>query len=143
MDNKQDFTPQPPTSDTAPPLSPDTLPPISEQEKAKKASLATASQVLGIVALSLFVCSINIFFIPGILCSSICAIIAICFAQRSRIQKRRSGKALCGLVCGIIALSMCVMTVLLFVTIVVLLLVTAPLPEEIETASLILHSFHL
>jgi hypothetical protein len=38
---------------------------------------------------------------------------------------------------------MCVMTVLVFVTIVVLLLVTAPLPEEIETASLILHSFHL
>jgi uncharacterized membrane protein len=143
MDNEQCFAPQPPVQDSMPPPSPDALPLISEQEKAQKASLATASQVLGIVALSLFVCSINIFFLPGILCSSICAIIAICFARRSRIQKRRSGKALCGLVCGIIALSMCVMTVLFFVTIVVLLIVTAPLPEEIETASLILHSFHL
>ncbi|MBQ7318807.1 MAG: hypothetical protein IJW97_01315 [Clostridia bacterium] len=93
-------------------------------------SMAFGIAAISIYLLTLFLTAISfvwIFFffdLFSFICSSICSILALYFYRRARAQNQKNNMATCGLVCGILSLSLWLLTILSFAWFIILLMIS-------------------
>ena len=97
----------------------------SESEQKTKYSLSILSLIFGIASLFTYPFAMTVtgsFYIMyfSFSCAIAFSVLALTISHLSRMKRRRNGMALCGMVCGIITFSFCMLTILFIIVIIFL-----------------------